>query len=104
MIAVHAGAVEAVARSQKDLNSDQVCMFDAAELAPMKPEIPELEDDRRETLEWEKETLGLYVLGPPAAAGLVQAQKAHRHDGIGSGPLPGTGPWYGSGGSRPASG
>ena len=75
MVAVHAGAVEAVARSQKDLNSDQFCMFDAAELAPMKPEIPELEDDRRQTLEWEKETLGLYVSDHPLRPVLHKLKK-----------------------------
>ena len=65
MLEVHAQAVEAVARGLKDANADQFCMFDAAELAPARPEIPEMEDDRRESLEWEKETLGLYVSDHP---------------------------------------
>jgi DNA polymerase-3 subunit alpha len=43
-------------------------MFDSTELAslaPPKPEIPDTEDDRRQSLEWEKETLGLFVSDHP---------------------------------------
>ncbi|MBA2441877.1 MAG: DNA polymerase III subunit alpha [Rubrobacter sp.] len=68
MVEVHEKAVEAVARSMKSANEDQFCMFDTAELAelaPARPEVREVEDDRRESLEWEKETLGLYVSDHP---------------------------------------
>ncbi len=62
---VHAEAVDRVAKASKGAGSDQFCMFEASELAPARPEIPELEDDRRSMLEWEKETLGLYVSDHP---------------------------------------
>ena len=65
MISVHAKAVERAARSLKDANDDQFSMFAAEEIAPPKPEIPNLEDDRRERLEWEKEALGLFVSDHP---------------------------------------
>ena len=65
MISVHAKAVERAARSLKDANDDQFSMFAAEEIAPQKPEIPDLEDDRRERLEWEKEALGLFVSDHP---------------------------------------
>jgi len=65
MLAVHAKAVERAARSLKDANDDQFSMFAAEEIAPPKPEIPEIEDDRRERLEWEKEALGLFVSDHP---------------------------------------
>jgi DNA polymerase-3 subunit alpha len=67
MLAVHAQAVERVAKG-KAPGDDQVCMFDSTELAsfaPPKPEIPNIEDDRRQSLEWEKETLGLFVSDHP---------------------------------------
>jgi DNA polymerase-3 subunit alpha len=67
MFAVHAQAVERVAKG-KAPGDDQVCMFDSTELAsfaPPKPEIPDIEDDRRRSLEWEKETLGLFVSDHP---------------------------------------
>ena len=65
MLAVHARAVERAARSVKDANDDQFSMFAAEEIAPPKPEIPQIEDDRRERLEWEKEALGLFVSDHP---------------------------------------
>jgi DNA polymerase III subunit alpha len=68
MISVHAQAVERVAKVGKADGLDQFCMFDSTELAsfaPPKPEIPATEDDRRQSLEWEKETLGLYVSDHP---------------------------------------
>ncbi len=65
MISVHAKAVERAARSLKDANDDQFSMFAAEEIAPPKPEIPDMEDDRRERLEWEKEALGLFVSDHP---------------------------------------
>jgi DNA polymerase-3 subunit alpha len=57
-----------VARGLKKAGEDQFCMFDSTELAslaPPKPEIPATEDDRRRSLEWEKETLGLFVSDHP---------------------------------------
>jgi DNA polymerase-3 subunit alpha len=68
MLAVHAQAVERVAKVNKNDGLDQFCMFDSTELAslaPPKPEIPAAEDDRRKSLEWEKETLGLFVSDHP---------------------------------------
>ena len=65
MLAVHAKAVERAARSLKDANEDQFSMFAAEEIAPPKPAIPNIEDDRRERLEWEKEALGLFVSDHP---------------------------------------
>ena len=68
MLAVHAQAVERVAKVSKGASLDQFCMFDSSELAnlaPPKPEIPNAEDDRRQSLEWEKETLGLFVSDHP---------------------------------------
>jgi DNA polymerase-3 subunit alpha len=50
-------------------------MFDAAELAPPQPEIPATEDDHRVTLEWEKETLGLYVSDHPLRPVLHKIKK-----------------------------
>jgi DNA polymerase-3 subunit alpha len=67
MVAVHAQAVERVAKA-KGAGDDQFCMFDSTELAsfaPPKPEIPDTQDDRRQSLEWEKETLGLFVSDHP---------------------------------------
>jgi DNA polymerase-3 subunit alpha len=68
MLAVHAQAVERAAKVGKEDGLDQFCMFDSTELAsfaPPKPEIPGTEDDRRQSLEWEKETLGLFVSDHP---------------------------------------
>ena len=64
MVQVHETAVERSAKSAKPADENSLSMFDAAELAemgPPKPELPDVEDDRRESLEWEKETLGLRV-------------------------------------------
>jgi DNA polymerase-3 subunit alpha len=65
LLEVHAKAVELAVNGSKDENADQFSMFDAAEVAPPKPEVPEVEDDSRGILEWEKETLGLYVSDHP---------------------------------------
>ncbi|MDQ4106629.1 MAG: OB-fold nucleic acid binding domain-containing protein, partial [Actinomycetota bacterium] len=78
MLEVHGQAVEAVARSSRDGNKDQVCMFDSAELAelaPARPELPEVEEDQRRSLEWEKETLGLYVSDHPLRPVLHKLKK-----------------------------
>jgi DNA polymerase III subunit alpha len=75
MLEVHAQAVELVAKGSKNANADQFCMFDAAELAPRRPSIPDVEDDRRGTLEWEKETLGLYVSDHPLRPVLHKLKK-----------------------------
>jgi len=67
MISVHGQAVERAAKGIMG-DDDQFCMFDStelADLAPPKPEIPQIEDDRRRSLEWEKETLGLFVSDHP---------------------------------------
>jgi DNA polymerase III subunit alpha len=53
-------------------------MFDPTELAslaPPKPEIPVTEDDRRQSLEWEKETLGLFVSDHPLRPVLHKLKK-----------------------------
>jgi DNA polymerase-3 subunit alpha len=65
MAAVHAKAVERSASGLKGAHEDQFSMFDASELAPPKPEFPDVEEDHRRDLEWEKETLGLYVSDHP---------------------------------------
>src|SRR5918912_3493366 len=68
MLEIHAQAVDRVAKGLKKAGDDQFCMFEAAELAemaPARPEIPDTEDDRRQSLEWEKETLGLFVSDHP---------------------------------------
>jgi DNA polymerase-3 subunit alpha len=78
MLEVHAQAVERVDRGLKKTGEDQFCMFDSTELAslaPPKPEIPELEDDRRQSLEWEKETLGLFVSDHPLRPVLHKLKK-----------------------------
>ena len=75
MLAVHAQAVEQAARLLKDANDDQFSMFDAAELAPARPEIPAIEEDPRASLEWEKETLGLYVSDHPLRPVLHKLKK-----------------------------
>ena len=75
MLAVHAKAVERSTKGLKGACEDQFSMFDDAEIAPPKPELPDLEDDRRETLEWEKETLGLYVSDHPLRPVLHKLKK-----------------------------
>jgi DNA polymerase-3 subunit alpha len=60
--------VDRVTKGLKKEGDDQFCMFEAAELAemaPARPEIPDTVDDRRQSLEWEKETLGLFVSDHP---------------------------------------
>ncbi|MCA1687761.1 MAG: DNA polymerase III subunit alpha, partial [Actinobacteria bacterium] len=78
MLAVHAQAVERAAKVGKEDGLDQFCMFDSTELAnlaPPKPEIPSTEDDRRQSLEWEKETLGLFVSDHPLRPVLHKLKK-----------------------------
>jgi DNA polymerase-3 subunit alpha len=78
MLAVHALAVERAAKVGKEAGLDQVCMFDSTELAslaPPKPEIPSTQDDRRQSLEWEKETLGLFVSDHPLRPVLHKLKK-----------------------------
>ncbi|MCA1848071.1 MAG: DNA polymerase III subunit alpha, partial [Actinobacteria bacterium] len=75
MLEVHAQAVELATRGSRNASADQFCMFDAAELAPPRPPIPDVEDDRRGTLEWEKETLGLYVSDHPLRPVLHKLEK-----------------------------
>jgi DNA polymerase-3 subunit alpha len=65
MVAVHAKAVERSTRGLKGASEDQFSMFEASELTPPKPEFPDVEEDHRQSLEWEKETLGLYVSDHP---------------------------------------
>ena len=65
MVEVHAKAVERSTRGLKGAHEDQFSMFDASELAPPRPEFPDVEEDHRRDLEWEKETLGLYVSDHP---------------------------------------
>ena len=75
LLEVHEKAVELAQKGSKDANADQFCMFDAAELAPPRAEIPATEDDYRGTLEWEKETLGLYVSDHPLRPVLHKLKK-----------------------------
>ena len=75
MIAVHAKAVERSTKGLKGACEDQFSMFEDAEIAPPKPVFPDIEDDRRETLEWEKETLGLYVSDHPLRPVLHKLKK-----------------------------
>ncbi len=75
MVAVHAKAVDRSSKSLKGASEDQFTMFDAAELAPPKPEFPDVEEDQRESLEWEKETLGLYVSDHPLRPVLHKLKK-----------------------------
>jgi DNA polymerase III subunit alpha len=78
MISVHGQAVERVAKGKAVAGDDQFCMFDSAELAdlaPPKPEIPAIEEDRRQSLEWEKETLGLFVSDHPLRPVLHKLKK-----------------------------
>src|SRR5829696_4749716 len=75
LLKVHEKAVEIAQKGSKDANDAQFCMFDAAELASPRPEIPHVEDDHRGTLEWEKETLGLYVSDHPLRPVLHKLKK-----------------------------
>ncbi len=78
MVQVHETAVDRSAKSAKPADENSLSMFDAAELAemgPPKPELPDVEDDRRESLEWEKETLGLYVSDHPLRPVLGKLRK-----------------------------
>jgi DNA polymerase-3 subunit alpha len=75
MVAVHAKAVERSTKDLKGASEDQYSMFDASELAPPKPEFPDVEDDNRRDLEWEKETLGLYVSDHPLRPVLHKLKK-----------------------------
>ncbi|HKH10964.1 MAG TPA: DNA polymerase III subunit alpha [Rubrobacter sp.] len=75
MVAVHAKAVERSTKGLRGACEDQFSMFEDAEIAPPKPAFPDLEDDRRETLEWEKETLGLYVSDHPLRPVLHKLKK-----------------------------
>ncbi|MDQ4128582.1 MAG: DNA polymerase III subunit alpha, partial [Actinomycetota bacterium] len=75
MLAVHAKAVERSTRGLKGACEDQFSMFEASELAPPKPEFPPVEEDKRESLEWEKETLGLYVSDHPLRPVLHKLKK-----------------------------
>jgi DNA polymerase III subunit alpha len=78
MISVHGQAVERVAKGKAVAADDQFCMFDSTELASLaspKPEIPDIEDDRRQSLEWEKETLGLFVSDHPLRPVLHKLKK-----------------------------
>jgi DNA polymerase-3 subunit alpha len=68
MLEVHAQAVDRAAKGLKKGGDEQFCMFEAAELAemaPARPEVPDTVDDRRQSLEWEKESLGLFVSDHP---------------------------------------
>jgi DNA polymerase III subunit alpha len=75
MVAVHVKAVERSTRGLKGAHEDQFSMFDASELAPPKPEFPYVEEDPRTDLEWEKETLGLYVSDHPLRPVLHKLKK-----------------------------
>jgi DNA polymerase III subunit alpha len=75
MVAVHAKAVERSTRGLKGAHEDQFSMFDVSELAPPRPEFPDVEDDQRESLEWEKEALGLYVSDHPLRPVLHKLKK-----------------------------
>ncbi|HYZ06729.1 MAG TPA: DNA polymerase III subunit alpha [Rubrobacter sp.] len=75
MVAVHAKAVERSTRGLEGAHEDQFSMFDASELAPPKPEFPDVEEDHRESLEWEKEALGLYVSDHPLRPVLHKLKK-----------------------------
>ena len=78
LLEVHAQAVELAQKDAVQEDDSQFCMFEAAELAglaPPKPPIRDIEDDRRGTLEWEKETLGLYVSDHPLRPVLHKLKK-----------------------------
>jgi DNA polymerase-3 subunit alpha len=75
MLEVHAKAVDRVGKGLRGASEDQFCMFEAAEIAPAKPDIPDIEDEQRQSLEWEKETLGLYVSDHPLRPVLHKLKK-----------------------------
>ncbi len=78
LLEVHEKAVELALAGSKEADEDQFCMFgteELAELAPPKPQISAVEDDKRGTLEWEKETLGLYVSDHPLRPVLHKLKK-----------------------------
>jgi len=75
MVEIHAKAVERSTRGLKGAHEDQFSMFDASELAPPKPEFPDVEEDQRRSLEWEKEALGLYVSDHPLRPVLHKLKK-----------------------------
>ena len=78
MFEVHTVAVDNAARNAKNDGDDQFCMFDSAELAdlaPARPELPRIDDDQRQRLEWEKEALGLYVSDHPLRPVLHKLKK-----------------------------
>lgn len=75
MVEVHAKAVDRAAKSLKGASEDQFCMFDVSEIASPKPNIPDTEDDHRQSLEWEKETLGLFVSDHPLRPVLHKLKK-----------------------------
>ncbi len=75
MLEVHAKAVDRVGKGLRGASEDQFCMFEAAEIAPAKPDIPDTEDEQRQSLEWEKETLGLYVSDHPLRPVLHKLKK-----------------------------
>ncbi|TCJ20203.1 DNA polymerase III subunit alpha [Rubrobacter taiwanensis] len=75
MLAVHAEAVDRVSKSRKVASEDQFSMFEEAEIAAPRPGIPPVEDDPRQRLEWEKETLGLYVTGHPLRPVMAKLRK-----------------------------
>ncbi|MDQ3833790.1 MAG: DNA polymerase III subunit alpha, partial [Actinomycetota bacterium] len=75
LLEVHEKAVEIAHKGLKSTDDAQFCMFEAAEIAPPRPEIPQVEDDRRGVLEWEKETLGLYVSDHPLRPVLHKLKK-----------------------------
>ncbi len=75
MVAVHAKAVERSTRGLKGAHEDQFSMFDVSELTPPRPEFPDVQEDQRESLEWEKEALGLYVSDHPLRPVLHKLKK-----------------------------
>ncbi len=78
LLEIHEKAVEFALAGSKEEDEEQFCMFgteELAELAPPKPQIPGIEDDKRGTLEWEKETLGLYVSDHPLRPVLYKLKK-----------------------------
>jgi DNA polymerase III subunit alpha len=75
MVAVHAKAVERSTKGLKGASEDQFSMFEASELTPPKPEFPDVEEDHRQSLEWEKETMGLYVSDHPLRPVLHKLRK-----------------------------
>ena len=75
LLKVHEKAVDLAQKGSKNADDTQFSMFDVAELAPARPPMPEMEDDRHGTLEWEKEALGLYVSDHPLRPVLHKLKK-----------------------------